>query len=335
MAIKSEESIGLDIGSYSIKVISLGKVSGENTLSAYNVKKIPTGKKTIKTKDLVQEAFSEVDLKPEEVNLSISGPDVIVRFVNLPKMNKEQLLSALAFEAEKYIPFNISEVVLDPIILGDAPEGGQMKVLLAAAKREPIEGMVKMIEGLDMTVSTIDINPCAVFNAFTESNPPEENKGIAFLDLGHSHTDTLIAIGEEPAFMREIRIGGKDITDAISRNLSCPPEKAEEFKMGLGKGDAELVEQTTKQILDDLIKEVQLSFGYFENRYNEEISDVYCSGGMISQAGVTDYLSERLGIKVKVWNPVGKIKIAENLSKEDIDSVASQLAVSIGLALRG
>ena len=41
------------------------------------------------------------------------------------------------------------------------------------------------------------------------------------------------------------------------------------------------------------------------------------------------------GLDVKKWNPIQGMEVSENLSKQDVDSIASQLAVCTGLALRG
>ncbi len=331
----SEKSVGLDIGSYSIKAVSLEKSSDGKTLSAFSIKNIPPDAKSYETQRFIEEALKEIGFHPEEINLSISGPDVIVRFIDLPKMTKEQLANALAFEAEKYIPFSIKEVVLDSIILGDAEEAGRMKVLLAAAKREPIAHLVKMFEGMDIIVNIMDIASFAMFNVFLESNTFAEDKGNVLLDLGHSETDILISIGEMPCFMRQVQIGGKDVIKAICRNMSIPIEKANEYILGHEGGNKEAVKQAAASILDDLIKEVQLSFGYFENRYNKGISDIYCSGGMVRQEGVLDHLGERLATEVKKWDPLKGLKISENISAEKIKPVSCQLAVGIGLALRG
>lgn len=331
---KEEESVGIDIGSYSIKVVSLKKESGENTLGVYNIKRLPLGEKRIDIAGVIQEALNEVDLKPESINLAISGPDVIVRFITLPKMTKEQLESALVFEAEKYIPFNVNEVVLDFLILGDASEAGQMRVLLAASKRDPLESIVKTVGSLGMTVGAIDINSFAMFNAFVAANPSLEEKGIALIDFGHSHTDVMISVGSSPHFMRQIQIGGQDISVALCRNLSISPEKAEEYKLGEGDVDKEAVAQAQVQVLDDIIKEVQLSFGYFENSCNATISGIYASGGMIEAEGVLKYLSGKMGTKLERWNPVEGINVPEYISREDMNSIASRLTVSLGLALR-
>lgn len=332
---RNEAAIGLDIGSYSIKVTAVEKISGNNTLSAYNIKNTFLDAKNLTREQFVRETFDEIDLRPETVNLSISGPDVIVRFINLPKMSRDQLEGALTFEAEKYIPFNISEVILDFLILGDASEAGQMKVLLAAAKREPIREKAEMIERMGMTANLIDTDPFAMFNAFTESNSPIEDSGNVFLDLGHSQTNVLISIGVVPAFIRQIQIGGSDFTKALCDSMGITPEKAEELKMSSEEADIQKIMQATSSVFEDLIKEMQLSFGYFENRYNKSIGGVYSSGGMSCQSGVTGHLSEKLGIRVSNWDPLKNIEFSDNLSKQDIDLVAPQLAVSIGLALRG
>jgi type IV pilus assembly protein PilM len=332
---KEEEVVGIDIGSHSIKVISLKKDSEQNTLNVYNIKKLPQDKKQIEIANIIQESLKEVDLSPEVVNLAISGPDVIVRFIILPKMTKEQLESALVFEAEKYIPFNVNEVVLDFIILGDAPESGQMRVLLAAAKKEPVEFMVKTIADLGMTVGAIDISAFAMFNAFIESHDSLEEKGVALIDFGHSHTDVLISAGKTPHFMRQIQIGGRDINVALSRNTSIALDKAEEYKLGAEGADKEEVTQAMQQVLDDIVKEIQLSFGYFENSSNIPISEIYCSGGMIEGEGFIEYFNSKMGVEIKRWNPIEGVNVSEYISREDIDSIASRLAVSLGLALRG
>jgi len=333
---RTEETVGLDIGTYSIKVISLLKEAGENVLTAYNIKKISPDNKKIKAEEVIRETFDEIDIHPETVNLSISGPDVIVRFINLPKMNKDQLTSALSYEAEKYIPFNIDEVVLDSIILGDAPEAGQMRVLLAAAKRDHIEEKVKLLDKLGLSVNLIDADPFAIFNAFTEFNVPEKEEASAFLDLGHSYFDVLVSVGKDPCFMRQIQIGGKDFTKEVYGHLGLEPKEIELLKIpNKEQTEEEKMKTPATAVLDDLIKELQLSFGYFENRYNKSIANIYCSGGLSSQQKVVDYLGEKLGISMKKWNPAESIKLSENILREDLSTVSSQLAVSLGLALRG
>ncbi|MCK4852392.1 MAG: type IV pilus assembly protein PilM [Candidatus Omnitrophica bacterium] len=330
-----QETVGIDIGSYSIKVASVVRDEDKHILSAYNVKRIPTdGAAPGKTEKLVRDALREVDIRPAEVNFSVSGSNVIVRFISLPKMPREQMENAMTFEAERYIPFSVNEVIMDSLIL-DNSGAGQMNVLLAAAKRDIVHPRIEMLGKLGLGVNIIDISIFAVFNAFLSFNTLADDKGTVFFDLGHSQTDVLISTGSIPRFMRLIQIGGKDVTAAISEDMGVSMEEAEELKL---KGDEESGKKTVQStfaVLDELVKEMQLSFGYFENRYNKGIGDIYCSGGMVYQAGVVEYLQEKLGAQLKVWNPVAGMEVSESLSREAVEAAASRLTASIGLAFRG
>ena len=172
-----------------------------------------------------------------------------------------------------------------------------------------------------------------MFNAFTASNTAED-KGNAFFDFGHSESNVLISIGTNPCFMRQIQIGGKDIGKAISKDMGISLEKAEELKLTPDEVARQRVQQSSFTILEEIMREMQLSFGYFENRYNQSVSNLYCSGGMIYQEGAMEYFATKSGLKVEKWNPANGLSVAEHISLEDIDKVSSQLAVSIGLALR-
>jgi type IV pilus assembly protein PilM len=331
---KLKETVALDIGSHSIKVVSVLKKPDKALLTAYNIKKIqPSDNRSLKTGKSIKEALSEIDLHPAEVNLSVSGANVIVRFITFPKMSKEQMENAMVFEAERYIPFSVNEVILDFAIL-DAAESGQVNVILAAAKRDFVQAQTELIEKLGMAVNVIDINVFSIFNAFTAFKQPAQDKGTAFFDFGFSQTSVVISVGGIPRFMRLIQIGGKDISAAIAEDLGIPFEEAEDLKVKNDPASRERITLVTAGVLDELIKEIQLSLGYFENKSGKAVGEVYCSGGVTSQEGVLGYFKEKIGIEFKTWDPIGGLDVAEHLSKEAIAPVAAQLAVGIGLTLR-
>jgi len=328
---KTRETVGLDIGNYSIKVVSILKDTSGRILTAYNIKNIPIGTKPGEAGKLVQEALGEVDIRSKEVNLSVSGSSVIVRFISLPKMSKEQLENAMIFEAEKYMPFSVNEVIMDFSILDDAA-GGQMNVLLAAAKKDFIQSRIELLERLGLEISAIDVNAFALFNAFSVSNTFSGDKGTVFLDLGYSQTNILIVTKGVPRFMRLIQIGGKDIIDMLAEEAGITADKAEEQK--LSDTSAEKVQNCTTRVMDELVKEIKLSLDYFENKYNMAVGEIYCSGGLVYQKGLIEYLQEKLGNQLMIWDPLKGLDVAENLSRESIAPVASRLTACIGLALR-
>ncbi|MBF0217029.1 MAG: type IV pilus assembly protein PilM [Candidatus Omnitrophica bacterium] len=332
--VKGRDTIGLDVGSHSIKTVVVDTSKTKPVLSAYNVKLVPSGKKKIPIDQLIKELFDEINIKPSEINLSISGGDVIVRFITLPRMDKASLEESMVFEADRYIPFNVNEVIMDFAILDDAGEG-KMNVLLAAAKSDFVEGQLELFRKIGIRVNLMDINAFSVFNAFSMSNDIDPVQGTGFFDLGHSQTTVMIATGKMPRFMRVIQTGGKDITKAISEDMGVTQEEAENIKYDQPKGMEDKVARATSVVIDELVKEMQLSFSYFENKYGKGIDHIYCSGGMVYQKGVQNIIGEKLGLKVNGWDVLGGLSMADSLSREALSGVSSQLAAAIGLGLRG
>ncbi|HNX91148.1 MAG TPA: type IV pilus assembly protein PilM, partial [Candidatus Omnitrophota bacterium] len=292
--------------------------------------------KAVKIGKVIKETLEEVDIKPSQVNLSISGANVIVRFITMPVMSKEHLENAMVFEAEKYIPFNVNEVIMDFHILG-SPEKGQMNVLLAAAKKDYVQSQIELMEKLGIGINVIDVNAFAVFNAYAAFNPISDEKGTAFVDFGYTQTNVLVTTGVIPRFMRLIQIGGKDIYAALAEDARISADEAEKkiFELFGKEGGNDVVSYPAlTSVMDELSKEIQLSYGYFENKQAKPVGNTYYSGGMAYQPGVVSYCEKKLGIQMTSWNPMKSFVLAESLSKEAVDTIGSQFAVPVGLALR-
>ena len=70
------------------------------------------------------------------VAAALSGHAVIVKRLSLPAMSQAELSEAIPWEAEQYIPFDLSEVQLDyQVVNSGDPNKSGLDVLLVAAKR--------------------------------------------------------------------------------------------------------------------------------------------------------------------------------------------------------
>src|SRR5690606_42008555 len=103
---------------------------------------------------------------------AVSGRSVIVRYINMPTMDEDDMKSALRYEADKYIPFEVDEVVLDCERLEDFGETTnasgekEMKVLLVAVKQSLIDEHLQLIQGQGLVPVVIDVDTFALGNAF-------------------------------------------------------------------------------------------------------------------------------------------------------------------------
>ncbi|HRW77610.1 MAG TPA: type IV pilus assembly protein PilM, partial [Candidatus Sabulitectum sp.] len=140
-----KSSVGLDIGSHSVKAVELTRSGKGLKLSRYAVVELTPGTmvdgEVVNRDHLVEsirDALAKAGIKTKAVNSAVSGRSVIVRRIPMEKMTEAQARQAIHWEAEQHIPFRVDEVSIDFKILNEESAPGQMEVLLVAAKKEVI-----------------------------------------------------------------------------------------------------------------------------------------------------------------------------------------------------
>lgn len=323
-------SVGLDIGTHTVKIIKLRFNKDIVELCGFAV--MPTEidlEQVIRNITKAQEAT--------RVNISFCGPATIIRYGNLLKMNQNELKQALKFEAQKHIPFPVAEVNLDGCILKSDSPDNKMLVLIAAAKKEFMNGRLKLIEGSGIKVNLADIDSLALINAFNFNYLSEEsakNKVIALLNVGAAQSNLDILENGTPRLSRDIPCGGNNFSQKISDSLGIDPQEAEKLKLNTPGDKVGKMAVAVEPILTHLASEVRLSFDYYESQSTASVTKIFLSGGSSKLGGIKEKLASLLGIEVDLWDPLHKIVIDAELDNQKLKETANQLAVAVGLALR-
>jgi len=323
---------GIDIGSYSIKVLESVSDHSEKKLTKFACKRIPPDISEDSLTATLKEVIEKAGLSTKDVCISLSGPNAIVRFIDMPEMAPADLNNSLKYEADKYIPFGIDEVNIDSFILSDEKDGkGQMKVLLAAAKKELINQRLDLFRHLGFDVSLIDVDAFSAFNAFLAAEGTVENESnIAILNIGHRYTNIIIAKGATPFFTRDIQIGGQQVIKAVSAQISIPEDE-------IIKSDsphADKIKEAVREGLSRLGEEIKLSFGYYENQTGHSVDKIYVSGGLAGLKGLSEYFEENIGVAPVVWDCLKGFSIEPGIDQGLLEKMRSSLAVTCGLLVR-
>lgn len=341
-----EKRLGLDIGSYAVKMVEVSGSGESLELGAFGMKKITSSSKvgiTQAIKDLMRES----GVSAKEANISVSGPSVIVRFVSMPKMKDEELKSAARFEAERVMPFNINECIVDFDILKsdnkdarpahETPGGaGKTAIILVAAKKDYIEDRIKMAEACGLSLGIVDVDGLALGNAFSQTPAPAfaPGKNAALLNIGARLTNLSIVRDRAVCFTRDLAIGGNDFNAAISKALGVDEARADDMKISPQDRRKEVID-STKGAAVGLLDEVKLSFNYYENQSGRGVDEIYVSGGGASLVGLEDLFQENFGARPSFWNPVQFLKTGSaGIDLKTLDKVKYFLGVAAGLAIR-
>jgi type IV pilus assembly protein PilM len=252
-------------------------------------------------------------------------------------MSKAELAQALNFEAQKYIPFALSEINLDSYILKPDLPDNKMLILMAAAKKDLVNQRLKLTQDAGIKAGIIDIDSLALINAFNFNYSQEEglkNKTIALLNIGAAITNLNIVEGGIPYLSRDIQMGGNNFTQKIADTLDLDFNPAEELKLQPDDERFDKASGALEHLFTNLTNEIRISFDYYESQSASSVVKIFLSGGGSLLKGLRDSLAAILGIEVEYWDPFKKITIKEEVDSQKLKSQASQLSVALGLALR-
>jgi type IV pilus assembly protein PilM len=290
--------------------------------------------------DSIKRVLTNGKFKPKSVATGVSGHSVIVKRVIIPAATEAELESSIQFDAEQYIPFEISEVNMDYQVVGPvqtANDEPAMEVLLVAAKKDKIQNQTNVISMAGRTPEIVDIDSFALQNVFEVNYRIDPNATIALLNIGASLMNINITRAGMPLFVRDVSVGGNQYTDILQKELQLNFQEAEDLKLGkTGGPEADMVQPLLESITDMVIMEVQKTFDFFRETYpSETISQVLISGGTSRTVGLAEKIQAIFGYPAEVMNPFRNISISPKVDSMKVNALGPALAVAVGLALRG
>ncbi|MBI3300030.1 MAG: type IV pilus assembly protein PilM [Elusimicrobia bacterium] len=347
--------IGVDVGSFSIKILQLKKEGLVWKVAAWGYAPIdakaeasPDEKKQ-QVINRLKALLIEKGAQVKHAATAISGNAVIVRYVKFPKLTKGELRATLATEAEPFIPFDINDVQLGFHILGDLVEEGQkkMETVLVAAKKDVILSRVEILDGVGLKPTVIDVDSFALESVHEAIGAGDKMGSTLYLNIGHTVTNLSILEGGVTRVVRDVFIAGNTFTKAIAKALQYDPAKAEEAKKahGLlidaeekekaladGNRDALGVSQAVSGVLKDLVGELHRSVDFYLSQGPERsIGRIVLAGGSARLKNLAKALAGELKVPVTVMNPLAFVPA---LPPDLPPDLLPALGVVAGLALR-
>lgn len=354
--IGTKEVLGVDVGTYSVKIVQFKVEGGGPKLKMWGHIPIeaspeasPDERKQA-TINALKAFLIQRGVQLKSAATAVSGNAVIVRYVKFPLLTKQELRATLATEAEPFIPFDINEVQLSFHILAEMMEEGQrkMETVLVAAKKDVIQARVEVLEAAGLKPAIIDVDSFALENVFDSTTDPQERVGSSlYLNIGHTVTNLSIIEAGVTRVVRDIFISGNTFTKAVMKALQYEYAKAEEVKKtyGLmidpeekekalqeGNRDALGVSQAMANVLKDLVAELHRSVDFFLSQGPERsIGRIVLSGGSAKMKNLARFLTGELKVPVTVLNPFSFL--AEPPADVPADLLPA-MGIATGLALR-
>jgi len=350
----NDESLGIDIGSSSIKVVQLKKKNGKAVLETYGLlslgpyANLEVGVVTnLKTEDLAKallDVMKESNVTTKSAVIAIPSLASLIFTLTLPtKVAENQLAKIIPIEARKFIPVPITEVTLDWFIIPEEAESferdgvndnlapSKIEVLVVAIHNETLSQYQDLLSKTDLKSESFEMEIFSnIRSSFNHDLAP-----VMLIDFGASKTKVSIVEAGVVRVFHVVNRGSQDISRNIAQALSIPFSEAEKLKRAVGL-DANLdprIEKIARLSVNYIFTDINSIVFAYEKKYNKNVTKVYLAGGGSLLRGLLEVAKQNFQAEVAYSNPFAKTE-APAFLEPVLEVSGPEFAVAVGLALR-
>jgi Tfp pilus assembly protein PilN len=219
------------------KFISLATSEGKKFLTNIQIplQKVlgaePEGKvpEEIKIGTVIKEELKKNNIEAQEANLVLPGKDLIIRTFHMMAVPSSELYNAVRFEAKKYIPFKVEELISDFQVIFDKLNRKNF-VLFVGIKKEILDKYSAVFKQLNIACSSIDYAGFSFLRLLQLLKIKDKGiTAIVDVDLAEEEEVNFIVLEDGfPLFSRDITLAGDSnlgLTKAAKADLTEFQEK--------------------------------------------------------------------------------------------------------------
>lgn len=333
---------GLDIGAHSIKIAQLKHKSDGFHLVAFGSGP-STGKgllseaesDLVNLAEAIKKILQEAKIKTKNVAAAFPQDRVFTRVVTVPKLSEEELVSALKWEAEQFIPVPLKEITLAHQVVGQVSKDSKEKtrVILVAVSNHLIEKMIKVLETAGLTPVTLETEIISMARSLV----PSDSGTAMVVDLGATATDLAVVEDGQVVLVHSIGTAGETLTRAMVTQLGLETSQAEAYKKAYGADPQRLEGKLLKAIgplLEKIITEVEKTIQFHQSSgAKKQISRVILTGGTAGLPEVAALLAKKLNLEIQLGDPFVQVKKGD-LETKIPSGEAFLFSAAIGLAMK-
>ncbi|MDD5589731.1 MAG: pilus assembly protein PilM [Candidatus Portnoybacteria bacterium] len=318
---KPKSCLGIDLGASSIKIAEISRNKEGLFLENYAIARLKENSRTNLTElgageiaTILRHMIERAGIKTRRAVISLPVEETFSTVIDLPVMSEKELSQTIPFEARKYVPIPIEEVVLDWSVtaetvhssvaidssaqkssdpnLKESPAAREKKtlhILIVAVPREMIKKIAQIAGAAGLQVSALE----------------QEAFGM---------TRSLIQKADDICMLVDL---GTESVDAIV----------------IEKGAIRLTHTFRESNPENMAFDIPKVLGIFEAKYSKKIKKIIFTGGRTIGAEWMSNLSAKLDKEIIQGNSFVNLKFDAKLVNA-VKELSPYMAVAIGGAMR-
>lgn len=341
---KPDKIIGLDIGIHSSKVVELEyaenkavlKTYGELSSAAYLKEKEGIGGGFLRFVEsdivgLIKNILQESGVTAKHAVVSLPASSSFITSITLPHVQPSEIEQAIPYEARKYIPIPISEVILDWDII-EKTDQSTIEVVIIAIPYEVIEKFKRVAELADIIPLALEVESFSMVRSLAGWDPTP----LAIVSIGFQESALAIVDKSRLRTAHHFTRGSEELTRALEKGLGISHERAEAIKREAGLSERIEEREITSILapfLETFFSEIERFISLYNRKAERKVQKIIFTGGGSNLKGLVELAASRFGLEITKGNPFARI-VTPPMMQPVLREIAPSFSVAVGLALR-
>lgn len=280
------------------------------------------------------------------VRMGVASPRVVIRTIETPVIaDRKEFAAAVKFQASDHIPMPLDEAVLDYQVLDTIPgadtgDPPKFRVLLVAASRGLIDGLMETSRHAGIKLLGVDLSAFSLIRVLYPGDATARET-IGYLHFGDMVNVTL-AQGPVCKFTRATPTGYENLISRLCERAGLTPAHAQMWLDHVGllqpvetiQGDRDIVVAAREELADAaerVSNDVTAAIDFHSVQDSTaRVSRLMLAGPGSAIPGMAEMIGQRTGLPVEVPAPLGALDDTA-LAGSGIDE--RRLTLAAGLAI--
>ncbi len=316
----ADSYFALDVGEKYIKIADVSKSGSLLTAKTFAYDQafanffITEGERQAKElASTIQKLVSDGGIKKKTVNIIIPDTHSYSRIIEMPLLTEKELVSAIKYQADQFIPIPIDKVSLDIEILNTDKKNKKLFILIVASPTSVIDKVLQTVESAGLLPDSVENETSAVLrliSATTQLQLKKNNpsKLVLFINFGFTSTSLyLYDVGLDiPKDLHNFELGVDIFVRSIRANLNKNDEEIKKLleTTGFATDSSVNLAEILSSSYNEIVAEIEKFVVSAKSKFNVTIDSCYLFGEGFKTHGICEKLTTSLGIKTSLYDLV-------------------------------
>lgn len=254
----------------------------------------------------INKIITDLKISKKSVHIIIPDSYTFSQILEISKLSEKELLSAIKYQADQFIPMPIDDVGLDIEVLSEDKIRKKMNILIVASPKNIIQRIEKTIELAGLIPESLE-NELSAIGRFVSSYlkfPPKNNAVI--VNFGYI-SSAIYLVDTKTSLItvaRTLKLGLDLFIKELKLNLQLQETKALELlkTIGFEQNSSYDLRTYVAPILTELTGEIQKFILISKEKFQTDVDTVYLFNHGTSILSLDKELSTKLNIAVSPFS---------------------------------